>query len=147
MQLIKKYERIAFDKFKIWISKRDITQLILILGFILGGLFIPVFVLGRRYQYGDNPPEKKQNKKAKSFLWIIIIVVFLLGICFGDITSITSAKKVMFWENTGTNYWNAEYQYFDGFMQRTLWMEEDDVLHVSVETDEGDFEIGRRDIL
>lgn len=147
MQLIKKYERIAFDKFKIWISKRDITQLILILGFILGGLFIPVFVLGRRYQYGDNPLEKKQNKKTKPFLWIIIIVVFLLGICFGDITSITSAKKVMFWENTGTNYWNAEYQYFDGFMQRTLWMEEDDVLHVSVETDEGDFEIGRRDIL
>lgn len=51
----------------------------------------------------------------------------------------------MFWENTGTNYWNAEYQYFDGFMQRTLWMEEDDVLHVSVETDEGDFDLEIKD--
>ena len=71
----------------------------------------------------------------------IVIVIFWLTIIFGDMTYINSSTHVMFLESFGRNYWNAEYQYFDGFMQRTLRMEEDDVLHVSIETVEGDLDV------
>lgn len=115
------------------------VDLTIILGFILGGLFIPVFILGRKYQYGDNPPAKNESKsKKRTFWWIVIVVIFILAVCFGDITSINSATRIMFFQSEGINYWKAEYQYLDGFMTRTLLMEEDDVLNVSVETDEGD---------
>ena len=38
-------------------------------------------------------------------------------------------------------YWSATYQYFDGYQQRNLWMDEDDSLEVKVITEQGDLYI------
>lgn len=40
-------------------STMPMVQLLIMLGYIIGGLFLPVFVLGRKYQYGDNVSVKR----------------------------------------------------------------------------------------
>ena len=125
-----------------------IAQLTLVLGAVLGGLFIPVYVLGRKYQYGDKKPMKTKDKKQnKNYIWIILIIGIVcvsLGLT-GNLGTIHSGTRIMYFSNSGRDFWNAEYQYFDGFMQRTLWMEKDDVLKVSIETDEGEIGLEIKD--
>lgn len=69
----------------------------------------------------------------------MVILAIATAVCFGDIGSFNSSTRMMYVESKGRDYWKAEYQYLNGFMQRTLWMEENDVLHISVKTDAGDF--------
>ena len=124
------------------------AQLTLVLGAVLGGLFIPVYVLGRKYQYGDKKPVKtNENKKKTNLLLIVIIVVIVLSVLglTGNLGTIQSGTRLMYFSNAGRDYWKAEYQYFDGFMQRNLWMEENDVLKVSIETDEGEIDVEIKD--
>lgn len=125
-----------------------IAQLTLVLGAVLGGLFIPVYILGRKYQYGDKKTVRsKENMKKSNFMGIIIILLIVLSILglTGNLGTIHSGTRIMYISNAGRDYWSAEYQYFDGFMQRNLWMEEDDVLKVSIETDEGKIDLEIKD--
>ena len=125
-----------------------IAQLTLVLGAVLGGLFIPVYILGRKYQYGDKKTVRsKENMKKSNFMGIIIILLIVLSILglTGNLGTIQSGTRIMYISNAGRDYWIAEYQYFDGFMQRNLWMEEDDVLKVSIETDEGKIDLEIKD--
>ena len=125
-----------------------IAQLTLVLGAVLGGLFIPVYILGRKYQYGDKKTVRsKENMKKSNFMGIIIILLIVLSILglTGNLGTIQSGTRIMYISNAGRDYWSAEYQYFDGFMQRNLWMEEDDVLKVSIETDEGKIDLEIKD--
>ncbi len=117
----------------------SMIQLVLLLTYILGGLFVPVYILGRKYQYTDGRPVQKSTNKKQTIVWIAVILVIVVAVCFGDITSINSSTRMMYVESKGRDYWKAEYQYLNGFMQRTLWLDKDDVLHVVVETDEGEF--------
>lgn len=123
------------------------AQLPIILGFILGGLFIPVYIVGRKHQYGDNPPAKRKSSLNKIIIWgvIIVVVIFAAMNGFGGGIRMRSGTSNMFFSNEGIDYWNAEYQYFDGDMERTLWMEEEDTLKISVETDEGDLDLEIKD--
>lgn len=121
-----------------------IAQLTLVLGAVLGGLFIPVYVIARKYQYGDKKPMKSNdNKKKSNWTWIVIILVIVLSALgfTGNLGTISSATKMMYVSNAGRDHWHAEYQYLDGYMQRNLWMEEDDVLKVSIETIEGEIDL------
>ena len=124
------------------------AQLTLVLGAVLGGLFIPVYILGRRYQYGDKKPMKtNETKKKSNLIWIVIIIaIVLISLSLtGGLGTIRSGTRLMYFSNEGRNFWRAEYQYFDGFMQRNLWMEEDDIMKVSVKTDEGNIDIEIKD--
>lgn len=125
-----------------------IAQLTLVLGAVLGGLFIPVYILGRKYQYGDKKTVRsKENMKKSNFIWIIIIMLIVLSSLglTGNLGTIRSGTRIMYISNEGRDYWNAEYQYFDGFMQRNLWMDENDVLKVTIETDEGEIDLEIKD--
>jgi len=124
-----------------------ITQLILVLGSVLGGLFIPVYVLGRKYQFGDNKSMNVSEKKKKSsWIWIVVLLIILSVLGFtGNLGTIRSGTRIMFFSNEGRDYWKANYQYFDGYMQRNLWMEENDKLNVSFETNEGQITLEIRD--
>jgi len=124
------------------------AQLSLVLVAVLGGLFIPVYIMGRKFQYGDKRPMKtNENKKKSNLIWIVIIIVIVLSVLglTGNLGTIRSGTRLMFFSNEGRDYWSAEYQYFDGFMQRNLWMEKNDVLKVSIETDEGEFDLEIKD--
>lgn len=121
-----------------------LAQLTLVLGSVLGGLFIPVYVLGRKYQYGDKKTMKtNENKKKVNLILIVIIAVIVLSFLglTGNLGTIQSGTRLMYLSNAGRDYWNAEYQYFDGFMQRNLWMEENDTLKIAIETDEGQIDL------
>jgi len=127
-----------------------IAQLILVLGAVLGGLFIPVYILARKYQYGDKKPMKTiNNKKKYNWIWIVVILILVLSVSAlgftGNLGTISSATKIMYFSNVGRDHWSAEYQYFDGYMQRNLWMEEGDVLKVSIETVEGEVDLTIKD--
>ena len=115
----------------------SMLNLVLLLTYILGGLFVPVYIAGRKYQYADGRPAPKSKNKKQTIAWIVVILVIVAVVCFGDINSFNSSTRMMYIEGKGRDYWKAEYQYLNGFMQRTLWMEENDVLHASVETDDG----------
>lgn len=125
-----------------------IVQLVLVLGAVLGGLFIPVYVFARKFQYGDKKTMKTNGKiQPKKFIWILLIIgiVFLFLGLTGNLGTIRSGTRLMFFSNEGRDYWKAEYKYFDGFMQRNLWMEENDVLKVAIETEEGQIDIEIKD--
>lgn len=125
-----------------------IVQLVLVLGAVLGGLFIPVYVVARKFQYGDKKIMKSKEKTQKQkFIWIFVIVgiVFIFLGLTGNLGTIRSGTRLMFISNEGRDYWKAQYQYFDGYMQRNLWMEENDVLKVSIETEEGQIDIEIKD--
>lgn len=119
----------------------SMVHLVLILVYVLGGLMLPVYILGRKYQYADGRPVSKSQNKKQTITWLAILLVIVAAVCFGDIGSINSSTRMMYVESKGRSYWKAEYQYLNGFMQRTLWLEDDDGLHVFVETDEGDFSL------
>ena len=129
-----------------WKEYGIIAELILVLGSVLGGLFVPVYILARKYQYGDKKPMKTIKKKS-NWIWIVIILVIVLSALgfTGNLGTISSATKVMYFSNAGRDHWSAEYQYFDGYMQRNLWMEEDAVLKVSIETIEGEIDLTIKD--
>lgn len=117
----------------------SMANLILLLTYILGGLFIPVYILGRKYQYADGRKTPRSKNKKQIIAWLVVILVTIGVVCFGDISSFNSTTRMMYVESKGRGYWSAEYQYLNGFMQRSLWLEDEDELHVSVETEEGDF--------
>lgn len=119
----------------------SMVHLVLLLLYVIGGLMIPVYILGRKYQYTDGSSAQKSKNKKQTITWLAIILVIVATVCFGDIGSINSSTRMMYVESKGRSYWNAEYQYLNGFMQRTLWLEDEDTLHVSVETEEGDFSL------
>ncbi|MBQ3559065.1 MAG: helix-turn-helix transcriptional regulator [Agathobacter sp.] len=123
-----------------------IAQLTLVLGAVLGGLFIPVYVIARKYQYGDKKPMKTIKKKS-NWIWLVIIFVIVLSSLgfTGNLGTISSATKIMYFSNAGRDHWSAEYQYLDGYIQRNLWMEEDDVLKISIETIEGEIDLTIKD--
>lgn len=118
---------------------------VLVLTYVLGGLFIPVYILGRKYQYADGRPVPKTKNKKQTIIQFLIIIAIVLAVCFGDITSINSSTRMMYFDSKGKDYWKAEYQYLNGFMQRTLWFEDEDVLHVSIKTEEGEFALQVKD--
>lgn len=117
------------------------STMIIILGFMLGGLFVPIFVLARKYQYGDNPPPMKTKRVSTRNIGVLVILFILLLVTsvggFGGLGTIRSGTRMMFFSNEGRSYWHANYQYFDGYMQRNLWVDEDGVLEIDIETDEG----------
>ena len=117
------------------------VHIVLVLLYVLGGLFIPIYILGRKYQYADGRPVLKSKNKKQMFVWILIILAIIGVVCFKDMGSFNSSTRIMYLDSKGKDYWKAEYQYLNGFMQRTLWLEEDDVLHVTVETEEGNFSL------
>ena len=121
---------------------RPVNSMVLlgfVLFYVLGGLFIPIYILGRKYQYADGRSPQKAKNKKQTIAWVVIIIAIVMTVCFGDITSLNSSTRIMYFDSKGRDYWKAEYQYLNGYMQRTLWLEDEDTLHVSIETDEGEF--------
>jgi len=129
-----------------WLSTvGPFSSLIVVLVFVLGGLFIPIYVLGRKYEYGDEkrPSKSHAKKDKKKIIGVVFIVAVIMGLTymFHGSATIGSGNRMMFVSSEGRNYWSATYQYFDGFQQRTLWMEEAGSLDVAIITDEGQLDI------
>jgi len=117
----------------------------IVLAFVLGGLFVPVYVVARKYEYGDMPRPKtsvtKMDRKKNSGIVLIAVGIIAAAYLFHGSATIGSSNRMMFVSNEGRNYWTATYQYFDGYQQRNLWVDEDGSLEIKVITEQGDLYI------
>lgn len=136
------------------------------LGFLLGCLFFPICIVGRKYQYGENSVKERENfkksidmtdvgkysynrslaqekvysKKTSNMIivWIIMLFLLLASISIlNNLGTTSSGTRMMYFSKSGRDYWNANYQYFDGYAQKNLWVDEDGILEIQVETEEG----------
>jgi len=94
----------------------------IILTLVLGGLFIPMTVVARKYEYApDNPRPAHVNRK--DWIWIcgcVIAVVIFVVVLRSGIASIDSGLKLGWVESKGMDHWSATYAFHDGYQQRTI---------------------------
>ena len=128
----------------IFSNYRPMSDVVLELAFLLGGLFIPIYVLGKKYQYAESEPREKSTFTMKKMILTIVIIVgtVLLLIKGMGTGNVEMAFRVGNIERSTRTSWSAEYMFCDGFMQRIMWLpDEADNLNVVVETEEGTIDI------
>lgn len=114
-----------------------------ILLFSLGGLFIPIVVVARKYEFAPDVPRPPSRGKREwigfvcSFLliWILVLIPFVFGL-----TSSRSGTRMGWSESNTLESWNAGYSYFQGHSQRLINVRNDPaLLHVEAHTEKGSF--------
>ena len=124
-----------------------LSDLGILLFLVLGGLFIPTYVLGRKYQYQEGTePEARKGTSGKKIISILALAIFVGIMTLGGVGTMRSGNRVGYTELADRNSWSANYLYLDGFMQRNLWKAEtEEELHIAVETMEGTIAIEIKD--
>lgn len=123
--------------------------LVVLLTFFLGGLFVPIYVLGRKHQYGDKPAPRVKTAPQKS-IFVLVAIAVVMGLAMwgllGGVGTISSGTRVMYVSNEGRSHWSASYQYFNGFIQRNLWVaENEDGFAVVITSEEGSMDVEIKD--
>lgn len=119
----------------------DAASVYIILILVLGGLFIPMTVAARKYEYApDNPRPAHVNRK--DWIWIcgcVIAVVIFVVVLRSGIATIDSGLKLGWVENKGMDHWSATYAFHDGYQQRTINTDgEATVLEVEIVSSSGE---------
>lgn len=124
-----------------------LSDLGILLFLVLGGLFIPTYVLGRKYQYQEGTElEARKGTLGKKVISILALAIFVGMMTLGGLGTMRSGNRVGYTELADRNSWSANYLYLDGFMQRNLWKAEtEEELHIVVETMEGTLAIEIKD--
>lgn len=94
----------------------------IILIFVLGGLFIPMITVARKYEYApENPRPARTNKKDWIWIigWTIAVMIFVLVLRSG-MTSSGSGLRMGWAESNTRNHWSATYAFHDGYQQRKI---------------------------
>lgn len=116
-----------------------------LLTFFLGGLFLPIYMLGKKYQKGGASMTKEKMTPQKSVITIVavaLVIGFAAWGFLGGVGTITSGTKMMYVTSAGRDYWSASYQYFDGFAQRNLWVPENaDGFELVITSEEGSISV------
>ena len=100
----------------------DTAAVYIILILVLGGLFVPMITVARKYEYApDNPRPAHVNRK--DWIWIcgcvIAVVIFVIILRFG--VAPTGSGLQMGWVESNTrDHWSATYAFHDGYQQRTI---------------------------
>jgi len=100
----------------------DAASVYITLFLVLGGLFIPLTVAARKYEYApDNPRPARVNRK--DWIWIcgcvIAVVIFVAILRFGVVQT-GSGLKMGWVERSTHDRWSATYAFYDGYQQRTI---------------------------
>lgn len=118
------------------------TLQMILLFLYLGGLFLPMYIVGRKY---DNTPEyEEKNKKqyASIFLLPVLIAVCVFLLLFFSGSSLRSGIRLGFSEHGTRSEWTAHYQRLDGTMRKTIYPSEDASSYlISVDTKKGSLSI------
>lgn len=123
---------------------RPISDVFFMLVFLLGGLFVPIYVLGRKYQYAEGEEKEKSTFTIKKMLLTIVIIVgsvllLVLGMGSGNVEMATRIGSI---EKSTRTSWSCSYRFCDGYMQRVLWLpEKAENINVMVETEEGTIDV------
>jgi len=100
----------------------DAAAVYIILILVLGGLFIPMNVAARKYEYApDNPRPAHVNRK--DWIWIcgcVIAVVIFVVILRSGVAPTGSGLQMGWVESNTRDHWSATYAFHDGYQQRTI---------------------------
>ena len=119
----------------------DTAAVYIILILVLGGLFIPMITVARKYEYApDNPRPAHVNRK--DWIWIcgcVVAVVIFVIVLRSGMATIDSGLKLGWVESKGTDHWSATYAFHDGYQQRTINTDgEPTVLEVEIVSSSGE---------
>lgn len=111
--------------------------------FALGGLFIPIVVVARKYEFA---PDMSRPPVSRKRSWIVLccglllsLILFLVPFFLG-LTSSRSGTRIGWSESKTLSSWNAGYSYFQGHSQRILNIRNaPTTLHVEAHTEKGSF--------
>lgn len=119
----------------------DAAAVYIILILVLGGLFIPMITVARKYEYApDNPRPAHINRK--DWRWsggcVVAVVVFVVILRSG--VAPTGSGLQMGWVESNTrDHWSATYAFHDGYQQRTINTDgEPTVLKVEIVSSSGE---------
>lgn len=119
----------------------DTAGVFFILIFTLGGLFLPMYYVGRKYEFAPEHP-RPEVMNRKDWIWIgsaiLVVAVLLIVIGTGGDFTKGSGVKVMWSEQKTSNYWSASYAYHDGYQQRIINTDDEaTTLDVQIVTTDG----------
>ena len=119
----------------------DAAAVYIILILVLGGLFIPMTVAARKYEYApDNPRPAHVNRK--DWIWIcgcVIAVVIFVVILRSGVAPTGSGLQMGWVESNTRDHWSATYAFHDGYQQRTINTDgEATVLEVEIVSSSGE---------
>ena len=113
----------------------------IILTLVLGGLFIPMTVVARKYEYAPDSP-RPAHVNRKDWIWIcgcVIAVVILVVILRTGVASSGSGLQMGWVESNTRDHWSATYAFHDGYQQRTINADgEPTVLEVEIVSNSGE---------
>ncbi len=123
----------------------DTAWIGLILLVTLGGLFLPMMILGRKYEYAPEQP-RPVSVKQKDWIWIGACFGLILAMCLTfsltGLASSGSGTRMGWMEGKTRDSWTADYSYFRGYQQRIVNIEDDPtLLHLEASTQDGTFGI------
>lgn len=129
---------------------RPTSDLLITLGFILGGLFIPIYTLGRKHMHTSEliRIEHESNVKKGKCAILALVVIFGILIATENVGFTRSqALSIKSREYATKTQWSMEYQFCDGYMNRTMkTVNDEDVINVIVVTEEGNISIKIEDM-
>ncbi len=110
----------------------EVGAVYIILAFTLGGLFIPMTVAARKYEYAPEHP-RPGHVNRRDWIWIgstiALVVVLVIGIRFLP-GARGSGFRVAWTESSTFDHWSATYGMHDGWRERTVTAE--GAIHVEV---------------
>lgn len=119
----------------------DTAAVYIILILVLGGLFVPMISVARKYEYApDNPRPAHVNRK--DWIWIcgcVIAVVIFVVILRSGVAPTGSGLQMGWVESNTRDHWSATYAFHDGYQQRTINTDgEATVLEVEIVSSSGE---------
>ena len=118
----------------------DVAAVYIILILVLGGLFIPMMIVARKYEYApENPRPAHVNKRDWIWICASVVVVVIMVIVLRSGVAPTGSGVQMGWVESNTrNHWSATYAFHDGYQQRTINADgEPTVLEVEIVSSSG----------
>lgn len=109
----------------------------------LGGLFLPIFVVARKYEFAPDVPRPKSGRK-RDWIWFCINILLILALVlfpvFTGLSSSGSGTRIGWQETKTPESWNAGYSYFQGYRQRVVNIDNaPTTLHAEIHAEEGTF--------
>ena len=94
----------------------------IILTLVLGGLFIPMTAVARKYEYAPDGPRPAHTNRM-DWIWIcgcVIAVVLFVVILRSGVAPMDSGLRMGWVESNSRNHWSATYALHDGYQQRMI---------------------------
>lgn len=117
------------------------TWLCAVLLLTLGGLFLPMVVVAKKYEAGEKT-SCSISKIWRDFAWVPAVAVFVAILLVTGSLGSGSGLKVGWSERKGINSWSASYSYYDGWRHRTVnWSGNARILSVQIVTESGELDL------